>query len=151
MNAASAIGRTVPNLISDTVGPLNVQVPCILIAGVLTYAWLGVHTLGPLLVVAILYGVFSGALISLPPGAVASMTRDMSTFGARMGLVFAFMSVGSLIGTPVTGAIIQGSKSGSDYEGAKLWSATTLVLGSILMGASRMFISHRTGKFLVKV
>lgn len=150
MNGVSAIGRTLPNLISDKIGPLNVQAPCALVTGVLVYAWIGVHTIVPLFVVVVLYGLFSGGLISLPPAAVASMTRDMSTFGARMGVTFTFMSVGSLIGSPVSGAIIQGN-GGNNYDAARIWSATTIVVGSLLMFASRMWVSRREGKLILKV
>jgi MFS family permease len=146
MNAASAFGRTLLNFISDTIGPLNVQIPNVLIAGILVLAWLGVHTLAPLLVIAILYGFFSGALISLPPAAVASMTKDMSTFGARMGLTFAFMAVGSLIMSPVVGAIVQ-SSGGNGYNGARIWSGVTVLGGLALMGAARVVIARREGKF----
>ncbi|ETN42787.1 uncharacterized protein HMPREF1541_01945 [Cyphellophora europaea CBS 101466] len=85
VNAASVFGRTLPNLLSDHVGPLNVQIPCGLVSAVLIYGWLGVHSLGSLLTIAVLYGFFSGGLLALPPASVASLTPDLSHFGARMG------------------------------------------------------------------
>jgi len=128
-----------------------VQVVSVTITGILAYAWLGAHTLASLLVVAILYGFFSGALIGLPPIATASMTKDMSTYGARMGLIFAFMGLGSLIGTPVTGAIVEGSRNGNGYDGARIWSATTIVVGGAFMAGSRMLLAREKGNFLVRV
>ena len=35
--------------------------------------------------IAVLYGFFSGGLLALPPASVASLTPDLSHFGARMG------------------------------------------------------------------
>jgi MFS family permease len=136
INAASIIGRTVPNYIADSIGPLNVQVPGALIAGILVLCWLPVHTMGGLLTIGILYGIFSGALVSIPPTAIASMTADMTRFGARTGIVFAVMALGALIGTPVTGALVE-SQHGS-YDGARIWSGTCLIAGSVLVFFSRM-------------
>jgi MFS family permease len=140
INAASIIGRTVPNYISDHIGPLNVQVPGSLIAGILVLCWLPVHSIGGLLTIGILYGIFSGTLISILPPAIASMTSDMTRFGARTGVIFAALAFGSLIGTPVTGALVQ-SQHGS-YDGARIWSGVCLVAGSVLIFFSRMIKAH---------
>ena len=150
MNAASIPGRTIPTYFSDKVGPLNVQAPAIFCSGILVFAWLGVMSLPSLLVVAILYGFASGALIALPPAAVASLTSDMTRFGARMGVVLSFLSLGSLIGGPVTGAIVQ-SGGGNNYDGARIWAGTTLIVGACLVGASRTWISRREGRLILKV
>jgi MFS family permease len=151
MNAASIFGRTLPNLLSDTLGPLNVQIPNVVVAGILVFAWLAVHSLPSLLILCILYGFFSGALISLPPAAVASMTKDMSTFGGRMGIVFLFMSVGSLVGSPVVGAIIQSGSGTEGYDGARIWSGVTVVGGAVLMAASRGWVSWKRGQWWIRV
>lgn len=83
MNAASIPGRLFPTILSDTVGPLNVQIPAVLISAILMFAWLAISELTSLLVVAVLYGISSGAFIALPPAAVASLTTDMTKFGSR--------------------------------------------------------------------
>lgn len=151
INAASAIGRALPALISDYWGPLNMQIPCALISGVLAYAWLGVHTLPSLLVLCILYGFFSGGMLALPPAAVASLTEDMTHFGQRMGLAFVFMAVGSLVGTPVTGAIIGQRDASGNWDGAKVWAGTMILAGGLLMGLGRWFVSRKRGKWWTKV
>jgi MFS family permease len=136
VNAASLFGRIFPNYLSDYVGRLNVQMPSITIAGLLVLTWLSVHSLGGLLVVAILYGFFSGALIGLPPATVASLTPDMTTFGGRLGVVFMAMGFASLIGSPVMGAIVQ-AQNGS-YDGARVWAGVTMLVGSFCLFLARM-------------
>lgn len=140
VNAASIIGRTIPSYYSDFTGPLNLQGPAILISGILVLCWLPVHTFGPLMIVTILYGFFSGTAISLPPTSAASLTTDMTRFGARLGLVFMAMGLASLVGSPVTGAIVQGQSGG--YDGARIYAGVTMVGGSVLLGVARM---ARTG------
>ena len=88
INAASIFGRMIPAFVADYTGPLNVQAPSLMIAGLLVLLWIPIHSIAPLLVVAILYGFSSGAAIALPPMSVSSMTKDMRTFGGMMGVMF---------------------------------------------------------------
>lgn len=151
MNAASIPGRTLPTIMSDKVGPLNIQAPFAVISGILAFSWLAVSDRSGLLAVCILYAVASGAFLAMPPAAVASLTPDLSRFGARMGVVLAFMSLGSLVGNPVCGAIIQSRDSGTYYAGAKVWAGCMLVGGGALIWIARMILSRRQGRFLMKV
>jgi MFS family permease len=136
VNAASALGRVIPNYISDYIGRLNVQVPAVIVAGILVLLWLPVNEIGALMTIAILYGFFSGALVGLPPATVASMTPDLTTLGGRLGVVFVAMSISSLIGSPVTGAIIQASNG--SYDAARIWGGVTMVVGGLVLLLSRM-------------
>ena len=152
MNAASIPGRTLPMVLSDTIGPLNIQSPFAVLSGVLALAWLGVSDLSGLLAVCILYAVASGAFLAMPPAAVATLTPDLSRFGARMGVILAFMSLGSLVGNPVSGAIIQSRDGGAYYAGAKVWAGGMLIGGGAFIWTSRMILSRRKGAgFFVKV
>lgn len=151
MNAASIPGRTLPTILSDITGPLNLQGPLAAVSGILAFTWLAVSDLSGLLAVSILYAVISGGFLALPPAAVASLTPDLSRFGARMGVVLAFMSLGSLVGNPVSGAIIQSQDDGAYYAGAKIWAGSMLMGGGALIWTSRMILSRRKGAFLVKV
>lgn len=151
MNAASIPGRTLPTILSDITGPLNIQAPAAVLSGVFAFSWLAVSDLSGLIAVCILYAVVSGAFLAMPPAAVASLTPDLSHFGARMGVVLVFMALGSLVGNPVSGAIIQSQDDGAYYAGAKLWAGCTLIGGGALIWTSRMILSRRKGRFWLKV
>lgn len=86
LNAASTLGRIIPNLLADRVGPLNVLIPCTLAAGVLVFSWIAVHDIGGLVAFTVLYGFFSGTFVSLPPSTIASLSSDLDTVGTRMGI-----------------------------------------------------------------
>jgi MFS family permease len=146
INAAGAFGRIVPSFVSDFFGPLNVQAPSVIIAGIVVLSWIPATSIGPVIIIAILYGFFSGAIASLPPPAVASMTTDLTTLGGRLGVVFCMVSFSSLIGNPVTGAIIQSQNGG--YDGARIWSGVALVTGGLIVSTSRLVKTN--GKVWVK-
>jgi MFS family permease len=96
----------------------------------LIFAWPHVLNLGGLIVFALVYGFFSGAFISLPPATIGSVTKDMSQFGARLGLAVTINGFGLLSGPPIAGAIIS-SKSG--YTGASIFAGVVVCVGSSLL------------------
>ncbi|QDS75118.1 hypothetical protein FKW77_007424 [Venturia effusa] len=134
VNAGSVIGRIIPNLVSDRIGPLNVQAPSIAIAAIMVFIWIPLHSIGPLVTISIIYGFFSGAVVSLPPTCVASMTDDMTLFGARVGVAFLAMSCSSLIGAPVAGALVQNY----GYDVARIWSGLVMLVGAAFVALARM-------------
>jgi MFS family permease len=107
LNTASIFGRIVPNIVANKIGPLNVIAPCAIITGILILTLLGVKNLGGLIVVVLLFGFFSGSLVSLPPTVVVHLTPDRRFIGTRLGMCFMFTSIAVLISTPIGGALIK--------------------------------------------
>lgn len=133
LNAASIPGRIVPNMIADYTGPLNILVPCATMTGILALVWIGISNIGGVIVFCILYGFFSGGFVSMPPVAIVTLTKDMSKIGTRMGQCFFICSFGLLIGTPVSGAIL--NQSGT-WLGVQLFSGIAVfVTGMLLLWA----------------
>lgn len=127
LNAGSTFGRIFPNFIADLTGPLNVLTPAATATAILAFAWIGVHNVPGIIVLAVLYGLCSGGFVSLPAVVMATMTQDVRELGTRLGMVFAVTSIGLLIGTPIGGAIL--SDSGS-YLGVQLFTACCLITAS---------------------
>jgi MCP family monocarboxylic acid transporter-like MFS transporter 10 len=50
------IGRISSGFLADRVGPLNVLIVFTLLAGAMTYAWPFAKSVGPLVVIAVIYG-----------------------------------------------------------------------------------------------
>lgn len=134
LNAASTFGRIGPNFLADHVGPLNMLTPAVTITSVLAFAWIGVHTLGGIIALTVLYGFFSGGFVSLPPVVMASMTPDVRDLGTRLGMVFAVTSIGLLIGTPIGGAILADTNK---YLGVQLFTSCCLLASASLMATLR--------------
>src|SRR5947199_9693284 len=145
LNTASIAGRIVPNFIADKTGPFNMIVPCGLAAGVIIFGLIGTGTVAAIVVISILYGFFSGTFVSLPPACFVLLSPNRGLIGTRMGMGFAIISIGGLIGTPIAGVIL----SGKGWVAVWAYAGATASAGSLLMGASRMVRSR--GKLVVKV
>jgi len=106
LNGASVIGRIVPNFIGDIWGPFNAAIVCCLACAVLILGMLGATSAGGIIAIAVLYGLFSGAYISLISPLFASLANSISEIGIRMGLAFTLIAFAGLSGTPINGALL---------------------------------------------
>ena len=140
LNAGSVFGRIIPGLLADKLGSLNVMVPCGLITAVLAFVWLGISNAPGLWVFCVLYGFFSGAIVSLPPTVIAILSPDMSVVGTRMGMSFTFAGFGLLIGNPIAGAILNVAEG--QFHGAQAFSAATTMGGAVLFLVIRLMRSR---------
>ncbi|EPQ53733.1 MFS transporter, partial [Gloeophyllum trabeum ATCC 11539] len=107
MNAASFPSRVLPGLVADKFGVLNVLVPCTVMAGVFSLSlWLPSRGPVPITIFSALYGLGSGAFVTLLPAYIATIT-PMEVYGARVGSVYMIAAVAALVGTPTAGAFVK--------------------------------------------
>ncbi|KAK3050199.1 hypothetical protein LTR09_008588 [Extremus antarcticus] len=136
LNGASTFGRLIPNYIADRVGPFNVLTPCALMCAILQYCLISAHSSASVIVIIAFYGFFSGTLVSLPATCyvhLAGPTRR-GLIGTWMGMGFAFVSLGILCGTPITGAIL----GVSSFKYVWVFGATFELVGSVFFVLSRL-------------
>ena len=144
MNAGSIFGRIIPGLVADRVGSLNTIIPCAGACVMLAYGWLGIFEAAPMWILSVLYGFFSGAIVSLSPTIVAEMSPDMSLVGTRMGMSFTFAGLGLLIGNPIAAAIPDISQG--TFGVAQGFSAGTILGGFLAFAALRaLFVKPKIG------
>ncbi|KAI0836179.1 MFS general substrate transporter [Hypoxylon sp. FL0890] len=143
LNGIGLLGRLLPNYLADRLGPLNLMIPTCLICGISLLSWMAVRTPAQLYGWSVVYGIVAGALQSLFPAGLSSLTTDLRKQGTRMGMVFTIVSFAVLTGNPIAGAII--SSMGGRYEGAQGFTGVCLLVGmGFLMGA-RWVRMRRTG------
>ncbi|KAK0853804.1 hypothetical protein LTR91_008886 [Friedmanniomyces endolithicus] len=132
INAASTFGRIIPGYTADRIGPLNMIVPCTFFAGVLCICLAAAHSIGPVIAILVFYGFCSGTLVSLPPTIFVHLTQNRAVIGTRMGMGFAITSLGMLVGTPISGAIL----NKSSFTWVWVFGGVCTVAGSLcLLGA----------------
>ena len=134
LNAMSVLGRTVPGMIADHLGPLNVLIPAAAISGVLILCLIPINSSGALIGVIILFGFFSGGFVSLPPTCIVYMTKNRGVIGTRLGMCFALVGVGLLIGPPIQGAIIKSA----GYDAVWIFGGVVTLGGAAILTASRL-------------
>ena len=144
LNAGSVFGRIVPNAMADYLGSVNALAVCTAVSTVMALAWLGIRSLGGLIAFALLYGAFSGGVVSLTSSVIVCLSPDMSRVGQRMGMSFFLAGISLLVGTPIAGAILAGA-SEAQWMGTIAYGAASLLVASLFQGASR-FVLFRRGK-----
>ncbi|KAF8888098.1 major facilitator superfamily domain-containing protein [Infundibulicybe gibba] len=134
LNGAGIIGRIAANHMADTYGVWNIQVPTTLFTTATIWAILGINSVASLIVVSILYGVFSGAWLSLTVAGLASLSIGEEV-GARVGVALAIASVGLLVSAPIQGALLT-----SKF----LWIRPIAFSGSFMFLATILYAITRT-------
>ena len=143
INATSTFGRIIPNYIADKIGPLNMVFPCALGTAIMCLCLIPARSIASLIVVLALFGFTSGALVSLPAACIVSLTTNRARIGTRMGMSFAFVSMGLLIGTPVGGSILRASSFTYlwVYAGvAGAVGAILILLARIMQGGTSLMV-----------
>lgn len=139
-NAASCFGRTLPNAISDKVGPFNIIAPCAAITGALILCLIAVNSIGGIITIAILAGFFSGVFIAMPPVCFAALTKNKSVIGTRIGMGFGMVAFGVLTGGPGGGAVL-GNNPPLDWTNLWVFGGVTAVAAGIMYTVLRIYRS----------
>ncbi|KAL2127318.1 hypothetical protein VTI74DRAFT_10931 [Chaetomium olivicolor] len=145
LNAGSILGRIIPNALADRYGSLNMMLACTFSSAVLVFGWLGIRNLGGAVVYVLLYGAFSGGVVSLTPSVIVSLAPDMGRVGARMGMSFVISGLAILVGTPIAGAIL-GDEEKPEWVGTMLYSAFGLLVATSLYSVTRFLLYRRKGE-----
>lgn len=141
LGAGSLPGRLLAPLLGDAtatarrlpLGPLGLYPLFLALAGVLALAWTRVASYRALVAVALLYGFAYGGVVSLPPPAVAAMTRDVRQLGTRIGLAFSCAGVSVLAGPPIAGAIERAGGGGDGFTGVFAFAGAMMLAGSVCL------------------
>ena len=137
LNATSSLGRLLPGLAADYIGPVNMMTPCLAATTAVTFCWIAAKSMAGIVSLSALYGFFSGGFVSLVGVGIISISKDAPNIGARLGMCFGAESVGLLIGTPLGGAIL----SRSSYLGLQIFSGMCLAISTILFATVRLLDS----------
>ncbi|KAM0124491.1 hypothetical protein ACHAO1_011019 [Botrytis cinerea] len=134
LNGIGFAGRLLPSVLARFFGTLNVFIVMVFASALCMFTWIPVYSTTGLYAWTAFNSMAIGGVQSLSLAVVPVITTDMSKIGARLGIIFAAIGIGALIGSPICGIIIA-SNDGS-YTGAQAFSGGALVLGgSIMVGA----------------
>jgi predicted MFS family arabinose efflux permease len=136
-NAGSIFGRILPNFAADIIGTLNMMSIVAFAAAVLSMCLLAIRNVPGIVVYCILFGCFTGTFMSLPAPTTASLSaKHMSSLGARMSMAFITAAIGSLVGSPIAGAILA-MDGGENWNGLLIWAGVCMIITTACMLAAR--------------
>ncbi|KAG1747936.1 MFS general substrate transporter [Suillus paluster] len=108
MNTSSFVGQLTSGVLVEYFGVPAVLTGSTFVGTVLLFALIGLRTIASVVTIGILYGYSAGIFQALWAPVLAVLSPDPSDLGARMGISYAFMAFGGLIGPPISGALLTG-------------------------------------------
>jgi MFS family permease len=143
LNAGSTIGRVLPGLAADKLGRFNCMIVMLLLciattlglwvpAAVLSGSLTDIKLLSILYVA--LFGIASGSNISLTPVCIGQLC-EIEEYGRYYATCFSMVSIGSLTGIPIAGALLQAC--GGRYYGMALFTGLCYIVSFVAFSAAR--------------
>lgn len=84
----------------------------------------------------VVYGIFAAGVQALFPASVAALTDDPTKAGTRIGMSFTVVSLGCVVGPPISGVLI--SAGDGNFRYAQIFCGLALILGGFSLGAARV-------------
>ncbi|EKV05875.1 Monocarboxylate transporter, putative [Penicillium digitatum PHI26] len=140
LNAASVFGRVLPGMVADKIGRFNILIITGVCTGILLLCWIAITSSAAIVVFAVLYGFFSGGIVSLMSPCIAQVTPSPDQIGTHLGMSMAIIGLAGLTGTPICGALLE--KYGT-YTRAAIFSGVVMLFGSVLVIAARLHLQAK--------
>ncbi|OCL12332.1 MFS transporter, MCP family, solute carrier family 16, member 10 [Glonium stellatum] len=145
---SSTVGRLSASALAQCFGVMLPWVICCVISGISCLVWIYIRTLQWFVVWCVLFGAFSGALVSLPPAMFPRVCPDLSLLGTRMGMSWPTTALAFLIGTPIAGAIV--NLETANLVGMQVWSGVCMLIGAVQLVALWVMLSREhNGQILI--
>ncbi|KAI1131959.1 MFS general substrate transporter [Nemania abortiva] len=143
LNGSSIFGRLMPSALSKYVGVINAFIATVFLSSVSIFYWTSVSNIAGSIAFSVLYGFFSGGVVAFAPVVLTSLTEDLSYLGTRLGVLNIFKGIGSVVGAPIGGAILQTS---GGYLGMQLFSAFSVLLTAVFAGVLQLMVVRATNR-----
>jgi len=139
MNATSTLGRVCSAYLCDHFGALNVHAIVTFIASILVLGlWTTASTVPAAIAFVVIFGIFSGAVIGLPPASVAYILgldpEAQSKLGQWVGMMYSSSAVFALTGPVIAGHLI--SAYDDNFLTVQCWSGACMFLAAVCMAAA---------------
>ncbi|GAA6035670.1 hypothetical protein JCM8097_004962 [Rhodosporidiobolus ruineniae] len=149
LNASACVARLTIGFAADRYGNLTVALPVTAALGVMIFAMLGATTTAGAVVFCVLFGMASGAWVTIMAPSLISLSTTVREFGTRAGLGFIFVSLACLSGSPIAGAILRANGGGDNYLGVCVFGGCCTLVGTGLLAVARRYEVRRRGTWRV--
>ncbi|KAF7360752.1 MFS general substrate transporter [Mycena venus] len=106
LNGSSFVGRLSPGFFVRQLGIINMVTGITGCGAILILCMIAIKSIASVVVLGVLYGYCAGVFVGLMTPLIAILTEDLSELGHRIGVSFAVISLGGLLGPPINGALL---------------------------------------------
>ncbi|TNY20789.1 major facilitator superfamily domain-containing protein [Rhodotorula diobovata] len=151
LNGSACLARVTVGFAADRWGNLTVALPTTLLMAAVIFAMLGVSDSAGAVAFCVVFGIASGAWVTIMAPSLISLSASVREFGVRSGVGFLFVSVAALIGSPVAGAILRAtpSSTGTNYTGVCVFGGCAVLIGTAFLSATWWLQLKRKGTWRV--
>ncbi|KAJ2311236.1 hypothetical protein IWW54_002755, partial [Coemansia sp. RSA 2705] len=138
INAASTVGRIGTGEVARYLGNINTMATCTLVSSLsILVLWLPFQATGTMIACAIVYGMFCGGFIGLLPVVMADLwgVQRISTI---IGLLYMANFVGTMVGAPSSGAILDNIGHDSNFKPSIIFSGVFMLCAALFFYALRV-------------
>ncbi|KAI7284037.1 MFS general substrate transporter [Hortaea werneckii] len=149
MNGSSTLGRLSSSYLCDLFGALNVHAVVTFVASMLCLVlWTLAKTVPAAIAFVVTFGVFSGAVIGLPPASMAYLLGPNQEAQARLGqwtgMMYSAAGIFALTGPLIAGHLI--SAYGNNFLTVQLWSGACMMLSAGCMAVAIIYRHHDSAR-----
>ncbi|KAF9982789.1 hypothetical protein BGZ75_005756 [Mortierella antarctica] len=133
LNGASLVGRLTLGFITDRVGRINMLFVCALVSGLsILCIWSVASSVQVITVFAVIYGFTCGGYFSVIPSVIADI-YGLDRLTTVTGLLYGSIGIGYLIGSPVSGWLLDITKPNTNYIYVVIFSGSSMTLSSLVL------------------
>jgi MFS family permease len=140
---ASTAGRLGLGALADRMGIIRLYQICVLALSLSYGIWLGAHSFATLALFALAMGASYGGAVTLTPAVLAELFGT-SGLGTTLGVLYTSSAIGTLLGPPLCGAIVD--RTGSYGFAIGLTLAATLAAFFILLPLGTFQVSQSSAE-----
>lgn len=150
MNGTSTVGRMSSGLLSDKFGALLVHCTVTFISSILVLCvWTTTDTVPQAIGFVVVFGMFSGAVIGLPPASMAWIldVNDpvaQQKLGQWVGMMYTMAAVPALTGPLIAGELI--TRFNNNYLTVQVWSGACLFVSACSMLVALFYAERKRDK-----
>lgn len=142
-NGINACFKILLGYVGDRYGRMNTIIACSILSAVTVFGLWMVNTRNAYISFVVLYGVFSGVIISLLPTCLVALFGVVN-YQTMSGLMYFSRGIGNMLGAPLAGLMItnQGLKA-NDYKNSIIYDGTLLLASTLCLVLLRIIVIDR--------
>lgn len=141
-NVVNACSKILLGLLADYIGKEKMQLICCAGSMVAVYALWLVPQKGTYTAFVVIYGIFSGPIISLLPACI-SETFGIEVYYSISGFLYLCRGIGNYLGSPIAGLLLEDSKVGpSNYFGVIQYTGVAFFCATACSISFNLFLKY---------